>query len=404
MSEAPLTVRQVNARVKSLLERQPELRDLTVVGELGGVTLHSSGHLYFTLKDPESELAGVMYRTQVQRNRFSGFKPGDRVVVSGSLVVYEPKGRYQVLAERMVPDGIGALYAQLLRNKALLEAEGLLDPARKRPLPAYPRRVALITSATGAVRHDIETTLARRRARVAVTLYPATVQGEGAPASLLAALAQALEAHPDLVIIARGGGSLEDLWCFNEPDFVRALAQCPVPLVTAIGHETDTTLADLVADLRAPTPTAAAELIAPSEETLLGELAYHAQQQRQALMAALTHARRALEQTELYLAQVWDYTYERRTAHLTRLAERLDLALGRRLEAEHHHLERLALHLAAHDPEALLARGYTQTRVGGKPLRRLAEAPPGSELTTYLADGELRSVVPSTPAPGEGRE
>lgn len=393
MSEPkPLTVSQVNARVRALVEQQAMFQHMVISGELGGVTHHQSGHLYFTLKDAQSELSGVMYRTQVARSRYQNFRTGDRVLAYGSLTVYEPRGRYQLLATRMEPDGIGELYQQLQRLKEQLAAEGLFEPSRKRPLPPYPRHIALITSPTGAVLHDIQTTLARRGARLRLTLIPATVQGEAALPSLLASLslAQTLPGV-EAVLVARGGGSLEDLWCFNEAAWVRAVAACKVPVVSAIGHETDITLTDLAADLRAPTPTAAAELISPSLDMLLGELAYHQESQRQALRYTLDSAWDALTQADRQQQQAIRHQLTIAQSRLHQYHTQLDHQLEKTFREARHQVALLAEHLAQHDPARLWALGYTRTELNGKPVTKTTQVNLGDRITTYLQDGKIQA-------------
>ncbi|RIV22999.1 exodeoxyribonuclease VII large subunit [Alicyclobacillaceae bacterium I2511] len=264
------TVSDLNTRIRDLLESNQELNRCHVSGEISNFKHHSSGHMYFTLKDEQSKVRAVMFASRV---RFIKFVPQDgmKVIVRGAVSVFERDGSYQLYVENMQPDGIGALYVAFTQLKERLAKEGLFDHARKRTLVTYPRCVGVVTSSTGAVLRDIRSTLTRRYPALKIVLSPALVQGPGAVDSLISALARlnnyALTVFPvDVVIVARGGGSLEELWPFNEEKLARAIATFPIPVVSAVGHETDFTIADFVADVRAATPTAAAELVAPRLE------------------------------------------------------------------------------------------------------------------------------------------
>jgi len=264
-----LTVSQLLGRLGQVLDGQPDLQDLTLRGEITNWVRSRLGHCYFSLKDDLAQVKCVLFRGDALGLTFD---PGDglAVRVEGEVTLYKPKGDLQVRVRRMQADGVGALYEALERLRRRLETEGLFRQDRKRPLPPHPRMVGVVTSKEGAVLHDIRTTLARRNPAVQLLLSPSAVQGEGAEASLVQAL-EALQQQPDLdcIIIARGGGSLEDLMAFNSEAVVRAVAQCRLPVISAVGHETDVTLCDLAADWRAPTPTAAAEIVAPTREDLL---------------------------------------------------------------------------------------------------------------------------------------
>lgn len=266
------TVSGLLGRLGDLLDEQPDLQELTLSGEITNWTRARSGHCYFSLKDDQAQVRCVMFQGEA---RYLNFEPADGMAVraQGSVTLYRPRGELQLRIRRLRADGVGALYEALERLRRRLEAEGLFDQDRKRPLPSHPKVVGVVTSKQGAVLHDIHTTLARRNPTVQILLAPSPVQGEGAEAGLVQAL-EALQRQPevDCIIVARGGGSLEDLMAFNSEVVIRAVAACRVPVVSAIGHETDVTLCDLVADERAPTPTAAAEIIAPALEDLLGEL------------------------------------------------------------------------------------------------------------------------------------
>ncbi len=367
-----LTVSDLTYRIKEVLEYEPELQDVTVQGEISNCTLHGSGHAYFTLKDEDAQLSCVMFKRYAETCSRSIFKHGTRVVAEGSVTVYPQRGNYQLLVTGLRADGEGDLYREFLRRKEKLLAEGLFDPARKKPLPAYPRTIGVITSPTGAVIQDILRTLQRRFPCADVLLAPSLVQGEAAPASVVLALEGLVRrGGVDLVIIARGGGSTEDLWCFNDENLARAVFACPLPVVSAIGHETDFTILDFVADVRAATPTAAAELAAPDRLDLLAGLAGT----RQSL---LTHLK---------------YRLYNGLQQLDDLGDRINWQKKLLIERQKNQLDLLAATLAQHDPRLFLEKGFSMTLRNGKVVRSAADARPGDVLETVLADGRIRSVV-----------
>ncbi len=269
-----LTVSQLNQAVSRLLERSFPLAWIS--GEISNFTRAASGHWYFTLKDTGAQVRAVMFRGRAQHVDFAP-REGDKIEVRATVSLYAPRGDFQLNVETMRRAGVGNLYEAFLRLKAQLAAEGLFDPARKRELPAFPRTVGIVTSPQAAALHDMITAFRRRAPHVQLVLYPTLVQGEAAAAQIAQAIATAsARAECDVLIVGRGGGSLEDLWCFNDERVARAIAACPVPVISGVGHETDFTIADFVADLREPTPTAAGELAATSRADWLAELGQHA--------------------------------------------------------------------------------------------------------------------------------
>ncbi|MGB7220007.1 MAG: exodeoxyribonuclease VII large subunit, partial [Vicinamibacterales bacterium] len=265
-----LTVTELNVRVRDLIET--EFGEIWVEGELSNCRVWNTGHLYFTLKDSAAQVRAVIFRSAL---RYLKFKPTDglRVVARGRLSVYEPKGEYQLVCEHMEPHGLGALQLAFDQLKKRLQEEGLFDASRKRPLPALPRKIGIVTSIEGAAVRDIIKVLRRRYANAHLIIRPTRVQGEGAAAEIgrgLGAIGRV--PHVDVVIVGRGGGSIEDLWAFNEESVARAIAACPVPVISAVGHETDVTIADFVADLRAPTPSAAAEMVVTAKDEFIGRI------------------------------------------------------------------------------------------------------------------------------------
>ena len=263
-----LSVQALTKYVKRKFDADPHLRNVYVKGELSNVTNHPSGHIYFTLKDEKSRIRSAMFRSSATKLKFRP-ENGMNVLITGDVSVYEASGQYQLYAQTMEPDGVGALYLAFEQLKEKLEKEGLFKDQWKSPLPLFPNKIGVITAQTGAAIQDICSTIARRYPLAEINLFPATVQGSGAAPSIIRAIEQANRTEAiDVLIVGRGGGSIEDLWAFNEEDVARAIFSSRIPIISAVGHETDTTIADFVSDKRAPTPTAAAELAVPAREEL----------------------------------------------------------------------------------------------------------------------------------------
>jgi exodeoxyribonuclease VII large subunit len=384
-----------------------------VQGELSGVTRAASGHCYFSLKDADG--ASVLLRCAMFRRAASllDFAPQDglRVELRGRLAVYEPRGELQFVVEAMQRAGNGSLYEQFLRLKARLEGQGLFDPARKRAIATHPRCVGIVTSLGAAALRDVLSTLVRRSPHVRLVVYPSPVQGAEAPAALVAALELAARrGEADTLILCRGGGALEDLWAFNDERVVRAIAASPIPLICGVGHETDVTLSDFAADLRAPTPTAAAELAAPLRAECQQQLAAIATRLRRQVARALERREQHLDALTLRLARPAELA-RRRHAALGGVAQRLAHAARRPLEQEHARLDRHALRLVRAaalqrmrhgqrletlqaslrglDPQQVLTRGYAWlTDASGRVVQTVAQLEPGARVGAVLADGE----------------
>lgn len=388
---------------------------VAVQGELSGFSRAASGHCYFTLKDEAGQLRCAMFRRAADQLGFSP-RDGQRVQARGKLDVYGPRGDLQLIVDSLQPVGQGALFEQFLRLKAQLESEGLFDAARKRPLPAQPRSIGVVTSLGAAALRDVVTALRRRVPHLPVLVYPASVQGAQAPAEVCAALQTAYRrfeatGESEVLLLVRGGGSLEDLWSFNDERVVRTVAQAPMPVICGVGHETDFTLADFAADLRAPTPTAAAELCAPTRELRLGQLAYLAErisaaalggidvraQQLDRLAQRLGRPSGRLHQNQQRLGVLQQrlqgalaLASQRHRNRLQSLAQALPTALQRATERQAARLQRCDTALAMLDPQLVLERGYAfLTDEQGMALTRAAQAMPGQALRATLADGEL---------------
>ncbi len=397
MSQLPLfqppsqTVSEVTRYLRDLMESDPTLSDLWVQGEVSNLSRPSSGHMYFTLKDNSASLRCVMWRSQVQRQRYLP-SDGAAVEVHGSISIYEAGGAYQLYADLLRPLGEGALYQEFLRLKARLETEGLFDSERKRPLPRWPQRIGVVTSPTGAALRDILNVLRRRYPLAEVILAPTAVQGEEAPGGVINALQRLnQEVRPDIILLARGGGSLEDLWAFNDEGVARAIAASAAPVITGVGHETDFTIADFVADLRAPTPTAAAELATPDQAELrqdifrlAGNLGRAAQGVVEAQRWELHNLRTGLHQHSPHTRLLSDQQ------RLDELSHRMAQAAQHRLQVEQAHLSGYSQHLSALNPLAVLQRGFSLvTQANGLVIYSKDQVSPGQSLQVQVSDGQF---------------
>lgn len=386
------SVSELNREIKSVIERQPEFRNVFVKGELSNFKHHSSGHMYFTLKDDRGRLKCVMFRG---RNSKLRFRPEDglTVVTSGSLSVYEVAGEYQLYVDEMFPAGQGALFLAFQQLKEKLEAEGLFASARKRPLPSLPQTVGIVTSPTGAAIRDIVSVIRRRNPRVDILLAPAIVQGDDGPPSVVRAISM-LNARDDVdvLIVGRGGGSLEELWTFNDERVARAIAGSKIPVISAVGHETDVTIADFVADVRAPTPSAAAELAVPEYRALQNEI-------RNLSTRLLRHQIRRLESLRQNLAYVSNSPaltrpedrLHQRMQHVDELSHRMRVAFRHTLVEQRRRLEAMVGKLDGLSPLGTLSRGYAICHLedSEKPLREAAAVSQGDRVRVRLHQGEL---------------
>ncbi len=427
-SEAVIPVSALNRAIANALERNFPLSWIS--GEVSNFTRAASGHWYFSIKDAGAQIRCVMFRGRAQHAEFTP-REGDRIEVRALVTMYEPRGELQLSVEAVRRTGQGRLYEAFLRLKAQLEAEGLFDPARKRALPTHPRAIGIVTSLQAAALRDVLTTLARRAPHVQVIIYPAPVQGAGVSAKLAAMVAAANQRNEiDVLIVCRGGGSIEDLWAFNEEVLARAIAESRVPVVSGVGHETDFTIADFAADVRAPTPTAAAELVSPQRALLLRELeqghdalaralrrsleqraqqldwlarrlvspAQKLERQREQLVQLRTrlggavqrslregHARFSLVQLRWRRARPDALRAQR---DLAQMSLRLRTVFARRLEQRHAQLSELAAKTMLLSPRRTLERGYAALLdAQGRAVRSPDALKPGRSVTVYLAQG-----------------
>lgn len=401
---------------------QARFNPVRVRGEVSGFARAASGHCYFTLKDAQGQLRCAFFRRAAQASGVD-LRDGLQVEVDGRIDVYGQRGELQLVVEAVRPAGQGDLYEQFVRLKAQLEAEGCFDPARKRPLPPFPRGIGVVTSLDAAALRDVATTLQRRVPHLPVTVFASPVQGDSAPDALCAALAQAYAHHRetgrcDVLLLVRGGGSLEDLWAFNTPQVVRAVVQAPMPVISGVGHETDVTLVDFAADLRAPTPTGAAERCAPGRDTLARELAQHAERLQQGLWRRLDGQAQGLDRLAQRLGRPSQRLAQEHT-RLQALAHRQQRVAGLRLERSGAQIDRLTLawsqarlrdraqrrqqldqwtaQLALLDPRTVLQRGYALlTDASGRAVTQVAGLAPGHALQAQLNDGAVDLTVRAT--------
>ena len=384
------TVSKLTFYIRKLLEENEVLQDVWVRGEISNLSRPASGHVYFTLKDSSAALKCVMWKTSAARLRM-GLQDGMEVEVHGRIGVYEVSGQYQLYADQIRPVGEGALYQEFMRLKSMLEAEGLFAPERKRPIPMFPHKIGIVTSATGAALRDMLQTLGRRLPIVEVILAPSPVQGIEAPPALVKAIRSLNLQAPDVIIMARGGGSIEDLWAFNDERVVRAVAGSTVPVICGVGHETDFTLSDFAADLRAPTPTAAAELA--TQLTILDLTAQISNLQSRMAGAVLGFL--ADRQTTLSsLTAALRYTSPERRIQSERqrvdeLSRRAHASLLHRIQLQSTHVRGMHRRLDALSPLAVLGRGYAvlTRKDDGRVVSRVKQA--SEEMKVRVSDGEF---------------
>ncbi|MFO0788917.1 MAG: exodeoxyribonuclease VII large subunit [Pirellulales bacterium] len=390
-----LTVGQLTAQIKSSLENQ--FTSVWVAGEISNYSRPQSGHSYFTLKDDQAQIRAVMWRSAASRIKFD-LADGLDVICHGHIDVYAPRGSYQLVVDELQPKGVGALELALRKLREKLAAEGLFDPARKRQLPSFPRSVAFVTSPTGAAIHDFLQVLRRRWRGVDVLVIPARVQGEGAAQEIAAGirLANRLDPRPDILVVGRGGGSLEDLWSFNEEPVVRAIAASRIPTVSAVGHEIDVTLADLAADVRALTPSEAAERIVPAADEINIRVRAYQQRLRHAAQRRVAWLRARYDgiAAQRPFRRPFDLIHDR-SRHLDEVATHAQRLLRRLVQDREGRLARLAGKVESLSPLAVLARGYTITQDASSRavVRRASDLYVGQRISTRFASGEAVSKV-----------
>lgn len=397
------SVTDVTRYLRDLLESDQNLQDVWVRGEISNFSRPSSGHLYFTIKDASAALRCVMWRNMAARLRYSP-RDGDEVEVHGGISVYEVGGQYQLYADMIRPLGEGALFQEFLRLKERLEAEGLFDLERKRSLPRWPAVIGIVSSPTGAALRDMLNTLRRRYPLVRVVLAPTPVQGEDAPPKIVAALSEVERyASPDVILVARGGGSIEDLWAFNDERVARAIVACSVPVVTGVGHETDFTIADFVSDLRAPTPTAAAELVTPNQSDLVLAQMESLQRLSRAVALLVEDKRRAHNDIERRLALRSPLgRIQNDRQRLDEYIRRIERLTSHELALRAAHLDGLDRRLKVLNPMATLQRGFAVVSLpDGTLVSNVHQVRQGDDLNVRVLDGEFNVRVTSDPVDAE---
>lgn len=390
-----LTVTQLNMLAQGVIDSNPLLGKVAIRGEISNFSAPSSGHIYFTLKDERSVLRAVMFRSSAQRLRFMP-EDGMTVVARGKISVFLQGGSYQLYVSSLEPDGVGALYIAYEKLKRKLEAEGLFSAERKRPLPKIPHTVGIITSPTGAAVRDMINVMGRRFPHAEIVLYPSPVQGEGAAERLREGIEYfSSSLRADVVIIGRGGGSIEDLWAFNDERLARAISACRVPVISAVGHETDFTIADFVADRRAPTPSAAAELAVPETRELKRKIDNVVGRMSQLALADISRYRALLGGYARSKALTSpDAIIEERQMRLLLAERRLCGSVKDRVSGSRAAFAALASGLSALDPLAVLARGYAAVFTPeGSVVRSVSDVRAGDGFTLRTADGEIDGTV-----------
>jgi len=390
------TVSKLTFFIRRLLEENETLQDVWVQGEISNLSRPASGHIYFTLKDSSAALKCVMWRTSAMRLGMA-LQDGMEVEVHGKIGVYEVSGQYQLYADQIRPVGEGALYQEFMRLKAMLEAEGLFAPERKRPIPLLPKRIGIVTSGTGAALRDMLNILRRRLPIVEVLLAPSPVQGTEAPPAIVSALNSLILQSPDVIILARGGGSIEDLWAFNDERVVRAVASSSIPIICGVGHETDFTLSDFAADLRAPTPTAAAEL---ATQLTIQDLTVTISSLQSRLNTATLDF---LNDQRTFLASLLatlryaspDRRIQSERQRLDELSRRVYSSLSHRIQLQSTHIQGTQRRLEALSPLAVLRRGFAVVtqKEDGTVISRVAQAQPGQKVVIRVSDGQMDAEI-----------
>ncbi len=400
-----LSVTELNEFLKMLMESNPLLSHVTVRGEISNFKAHGSGHLYLTLKDSEGQLRAVMFRGNAMRLQFRP-EDGMRVLARGRISVYGATGQYQLYIDDLQPDGAGALALRFEELKRRLAADGLFDADRKKPLPAFPTRIGVITSPTGAAVQDIMSILGRRFPSAEVILFPSAVQGVDAPQELCMGVEFFSAARIcDVIIIGRGGGSIEDLWAFNDEGLARAIAACPIPVISAVGHETDFTICDFAADRRAPTPSAAAELAVPDRRELLLQLEGTAARMGTLMGGYLAREKRYLKQLSgAAVLQKPERLFDALRMRVSEREARLERGIDRYTENAKKTMTALCGKLEVLNPLAVLARGYAAVGNGEHVIVRAADVASGDRLQIRFSDGIVHATAENEKGNAENAE
>ena len=388
------SISEINAYLRQKFEADRQLQNVWLEGEISNWKPAASGHIYFTLKDTKATIRCVIWRTTASQLIYRPQREGEAILAHGKISIYEAGGNYQFYVDDLEPAGQGALHAEFERIKAHLSAEGLFDADLKQPLPAFPKRIGVVTSPDAAALRDILNVLRRRYPLAQVILSPTAVQGEAAPRQIMAALNLLAQQPIDVIILARGGGSLEDLWAFNNEALARAIVACPIPIVTGVGHETDFTIADFVADVRAPTPSAAAEIASPNrfdlEQSLAGAEIALTDAARHIIHQARTDLNRQAWALERLSPQNQVNTFRQQIDSLTHRAGR---ALQHRLDLQRQQIAGLASRLETLNPQATLSRGYAIVQKDNTVVSQTQQVDQNDRIVVKVSDGEFEAIV-----------
>ena len=387
------TVEQVNKYIKNMFLQDFMLHQICIKGEISNCKYHSSGHIYFTLKDGSGTISAVLFAGYRRGLKFQ-MKEGDKVIVTGSVEVYERDGKYQVYAREIELDGAGNLYLQFEALKKELEEMGMFAPEYKKPIPRFVKTVGIVTAPTGAAIQDIRNIASRRNPNVQLILYPALVQGDGAKESIVRGIQALEQLGVDVIIVGRGGGSIEDLWAFNEEVVARAIFNCSVPIISAVGHETDWTIADFVSDLRAPTPSAAAELAVFDYVSTKQKITEHKLRMDRCMSRHIYMARQRLEheRTKLKFLSPMNRLNENRR-RLLELEEKLTERMKKSWTMKKHELMLLANTLEGLSPVKKISSGYAYVETNGKSIKTIERVQVSDEILVHVADGRMKAVV-----------
>ena len=388
------TVTQVNSYIKNMFVRDYVLNNIYLKGEVSNCKYHTSGHIYFTLKDDKGQMACVMFAGQRSGLKFQ-LKEGQSIIALGQISVYERDGKYQLYAKEIILDGSGILYQKYEQLKAELEQEGLFDPSIKKSLPLFPKKIGIVTARTGAAIQDMINISARRNPYVQLILYPAQVQGDGAAATIAAGIRRLDSMGVDVIIAGRGGGSIEDLWAFNEEVVARAIYNCKTPVISAVGHETDVTIADFAADLRAPTPSAAAELAVPDIRAIFNELENMNRSLNRNMERQINLARNELKQFSMRLEYASPiYQVRQKRQQLIDIEQNLDRFLKQTITRKRHSMELYAEKLDGLSPLKKLSQGYSFVlNQENKVINRLDKTTVGEQINISVTDGDIKATV-----------
>ena len=388
------SIRQVNLYISNMFRQDFMLNRIYVKGEVSNCKYHTSGHIYFSLKDDSGSLACVMFAGNRSGLKFQ-MQNGQSVIVLGSISVYERDGKYQLYAREIIQDGMGLLYEKFQALKQELEEMGMFAPEYKQPIPTFSRRVGIVTAPIGAAIRDIMNISYRRNPYVQLILYPALVQGEEAADSIVRGIELLDQSHVDVIIVGRGGGSMEDLWAFNEEKVARAIFQCETPVISAVGHETDFTIADYVADLRAPTPSAAAELAVADMAAIQGQLRDMQQRLQNRMSDRLSDRKKELEHLQEKLKYVSpQHQIQEKYQRLTDIEEELQMLMQQTMKERRHQLMIYVERMKGLSPLEKLSQGYSYTAdARGKKITATEQVQPGDLLQIYVSDGQILAEV-----------